>query len=411
MRTERTPLAAASSFPVEASSIETTHTDAHASLLAVVPFSASPMAGLSARTLETPVITDFPGRALAVVLPSSPAGELSAADVSAVFPAEAPSVAAPPVLVSQAPSANSRAEQFEADVQEVYGVSSEQISQFTRAEFDRQLTEINALAQRIRPGAQHWTDALANVEQTRLQTPEQVMALYNQAVDQSLAYIQEQGLLSPLRRRPSVEEDAQRTGSGAYAQPGRIVVETRNPGSDEYLPASAPNTAIHELLHIWDFEVNGSAGNPHSEGLAFFLESHALARGDFYQSPEAELLARKWQLLRQARAFLTVELQAGRMTSQEAKLFLMENLRHNEANSNFEVLSMTRNPLERMSYAVGAAQIDQLWEQVQQSNPNVSFREFMDDLVALGGEDSGSIVDYARERYGITLQGLSSPTD
>ncbi|MDX2085580.1 MAG: DUF885 family protein [Candidatus Melainabacteria bacterium] len=358
---------------------------------------------LSAFSREPLFLPEFLPLSLAVA-PSS-----DVLNVPPLLSTESSGVAVPP-RVSSVTAANSNAAQFEADVQNAYGVSSDEISQFTRAEFDRQLTEINALAQRIRPGAQHWTDALASLEQTRLQTPEQVMANFQQTVERTQTYLVENGLISPLRLPVVVEEDPTHVGSGAYALASKIVVETNNPDSDVYLPIFAPFAALHELVHVWDYQYNQFAENPHTEGAAFFLESYVLENGNFY-SPEEELMGRKWQLLRQARAFLSVELQTGRMTPEEARLFLTENLNHDERYAAAEVQGMINDPIQKMSYAVGAAQIDQLWEQVQQTYPEISFRAFMDYLVAVGSDDTGNIVDYARERYGITLQGLSSTAD
>ena len=124
---------------------------------------------------------------------------------------------------------------------------------------------------------------------------------------------------------------------------------------------------------------------PITEGLAFHIEEAALRAGDLYKTKEEELLAVKWQMIRNVRVIKTVELQLGQTTPEESLKYLVEKLGVSPAQAKVEVERMQNDPLWRISYAAGSDGISALWARVKEKYPTISYGQFLQRLHGMSG--------------------------
>jgi uncharacterized protein (DUF885 family) len=105
-----------------------------------------------------------------------------------------------------------------------------------------------------------------------------------------------------------------------------------------------------------------------------------------YMPPDGQLISLQFRLMRAARAFLDPELHMGRVTPDEARRVLLEDVVLSEAMTQQEVERyMFRSPAQATSYFYGYTQLIELRQQVEKAfGARFSARDFHDFILAQG---------------------------
>ncbi|MCS6267948.1 MAG: DUF885 family protein [Vampirovibrio sp.] len=295
--------------------------------------------------------------------------------------------------------------QFDVLVRRNFGITPQQLAEKAKNNLEQLTKEANLLSKKIKPNAKNWSDALMSLNGQRLKDSNAVMAQYRKEVPKILDYLKGKGWIPKDIQAPRIVEDKTNVGAGASVNgnTGEFSVETQDKAADVYLPFSTKFVSVHELIHAVDFQKNGMSNNPLAEGIAYYIEQKAYQARDFYKTDAEKLQALKWQIIRNARAFLTVELQNQQTTPTEAKNYLIKKVGVSEAQANSEVERMINDPLWRISYVAGSEGIATLWKKVQAKHPQMSYSQFLEKLYNQNGDEGtdGRITTIAKKEFGI----------
>lgn len=121
-----------------------------------------------------------------------------------------------------------------------------------------------------------------------------------------------------------------------------------------------------------------------------------------YMPPDGQLVSLQFRLLRAARAFLDPELHMGRITPEEARRILREDVVLSEAMTEQEVERyMFRAPAQATSYFYGYTQLFDLRQQVERTmGSRFDAREFHDFVLAQGLLPPPLLKDATLQKYG-----------
>jgi hypothetical protein len=302
--------------------------------------------------------------------------------------------------MAQVPPMESSSDEFKRLVLNDYGVSAEQLKTNAQLRLALLTKAADRLAREIDPGSTGWRSTIQSLESQRLANPEQVMHLYRSRTPEILDYLKQKGWIPPDTKLPKVVEDKRGIGTGASvsSDTGDFNVETSNRLADVYLPPSAPLVIAHELIHSADFQEGGMSEGPITEGLAYHIEQAAFRAGGLYKTKAEELLAAKWQMVRNVRVIKTLELQLGQTTALEVRNYLVDKLGISPAQAKSEVEMMLNDPSWRISYAAGSDGITALWAKVRENDKSISYGQFLRRLHGM----SGTIPEVAK-RFGIRM--------
>jgi uncharacterized protein (DUF885 family) len=289
---------------------------------------------------------------------------------------------------------------FQTETENLFGQSTTELLEQHQAIFSEAREQALTIAGELVENPTEWTEGLTVVNEQRMDTPEEVMAHQRDVTDRAMTHLNE--MLETDFPIPDVIEDNENVGSGGYVYDRTVFVETANPDADTYLKPDAAAFLGHELVHVADDILDGIPENI-AEPIAFYIERELLENGDFYQTPEEELQAAKWVMVREARAITSIALNEGTMSEEEALNFFIEEVGMDQGSAEVEVQRALEQPHYQMGYAVGAGLIEDLWNRVQVQQPEVTEAEFLKGFLELGSDYEGSVLDYAQETYGIDL--------
>jgi uncharacterized protein (DUF885 family) len=256
-------------------------------------------------------------------------------------------------------------------------------------------------------------------------TPEEMLALYQEATDAARAFCVERGLVTvPEGERCVVAPSAPFTRAmvavAHYMQPPPFAPVTSDgprPGhffvpyppegaSPEQVAArlatnnrhGAWTIAVHEAYpgHHWHFAwlaANSASGGARPLrfvfGSTYFVEGWGLYSEDllreegFFRTPEQELCQRDYRLFRAARIIVDTSLHLGEMTIDEAVDFMSTKSSLSRETAQAEVLRYCAMPTQASSYLTGALEIARMrrrWEDEGRG----SQREFHDRAAGTG---------------------------
>lgn len=144
-------------------------------------------------------------------------------------------------------------------------------------------------------------------------------------------------------------------------------------------------------LHLQNYESGGAsrirkiASSPFvTNGWGSYSELLAQEMG-FYTSPWSKLVYLRWKLIRAARAVIDVQLHRGRMTYDEALEFLQSEAGLSAAQARSEILKVSLQPTEGISYIMGMDRIMQMRGYYEKKEKRYfNLREFHSSFLRIG---------------------------
>lgn len=159
-----------------------------------------------------------------------------------------------------------------------------------------------------------------------------------------------------------------------YPQIEMIIAHEVMPGRHLQSALSATSSQLRRIASS-PLTQNGWAG--YSEYLAYEM--------GFYTSHSAKLFYLRWKLLMAARALLDVELHMGLITYDEALRFLQEEVYLPASQAKSEILRISLNPTEGMSYVIGMEEILRIRKKYESSEDRqFRLRDFHAKFLQLG---------------------------
>lgn len=270
-----------------------------------------------------------------------------------------------------------------------------------QAAYDELAADMRERAMALR-GTDDFFSVLQDFNEDHPETPEEMLALYQEATDAAREFCVERELVTlPPGERCVVAPSAPFTRamlavahymtpppfavpSRDGARPGHFFVPYPPEGSTPEQVAArlatnnrhgAWSIAVHEAYpgHHWHFAwlaANAASGGARPLrfvfGSAYFVEGWGLYAEDllrqegFFRTPEQELCQRDFRLFRAARIVVDTSLHLGEMTIEEAVDFMSTKSSLSRETAQAEVLRYCAWPTQASSYLTGALEIDRM---------------------------------------------------
>jgi uncharacterized protein (DUF885 family) len=304
------------------------------------------------------------------------------------------------------------------------GYGTRELRDKGQAAYDELAADMRTRSQALR-GTEDFLSVLQDFNDDHPETPEEMLALYQEATDAARAFCVEHELVTiPDGERCIVAPSAPFTRamlavahymmpppfaavSSDGPRPGHFFVPYPPDGSTPEQVAArlatnnrhgAWSIAVHEAYpgHHWHFAwlaANAASGGARPLrfvfGSAYFVEGWGLytedllAREGFFRTPEQELCQRDFRLFRAARIIVDTSLHLGEMTIEEAVDFMATKSSLSRETAQAEVLRYCAWPTQASSYLTGALELDRMagrWT----AESRGSLREFHDRAAGSG---------------------------
>lgn len=317
-------------------------------------------------------------------------------------------------------------ERYDALLRQAEGLAygTRELREKGRAAYEELAADMRARSQALR-GTEDFLEVLRGFNDDHPETPEDMLALYQEATDAARAFCAEHELVTlPAGEHCVVAPSAPFTRAALAvahyvqpppfaaappegARPGHFFVPYPPDGSTPEQVAArlatnnrhgAWSIAVHEAYpgHHWHFAwlaANAASGDARPLrfvfGSAYFVEGWGLYTEDllremgFFRTPEQELCQRDFRLFRAARIIVDTSLHLGEMTIEEAVDFMSTRCSLSRDTARAEVLRYCAWPTQASSYLTGALEIDRMRRRwVDESRGTL--REFHDRAAGSG---------------------------
>jgi hypothetical protein len=196
--------------------------------------------------------------------------------------------------------------------------------------------------------------------------------------------------VTPVPEGASPEEAAEQlAGHNVYDIPGTVWHEAY-PG--------------HHLQFVYAKDVSSKVRRLNespllSEGWGLYCEELAHETG-YFRDPRERLMQLNWRLQRAARVILDVGLHTGRMGTEDAVRFLIEEVRMNRAHAERSVNAYTAAPVYFSTYLVGMLEIVRIREACRaRLGGRFSLKEFHERFLAFGNVPPALIEEELRREW------------
>jgi uncharacterized protein (DUF885 family) len=188
--------------------------------------------------------------------------------------------------------------------------------------------------------------------------------------------------VTPVPRDAKPEEaEEQLAGHNVYDIPGTVWHEAY-PG--HHLQFVYAKDVVSKIRRLYDTPLL-------SEGWGLYCEELAHETG-YYKDSRERLMQLNWRLQRAARVILDVSLHAGRMTYEEAVVFLVDKVRLNRPHAERSVNAYTQSPTYFPAYLLGMLEIVRIREKLRaRLGPRFTLRGFHERFLAFGNVPPGLI--------------------
>jgi uncharacterized protein (DUF885 family) len=272
------------------------------------------------------------------------------------------------------------------------------------------------VAQRIQPGARHWTEVYEKLKDEH-PSADGIKQAYQAQIDAARAFVIEHRIVTlpqdervitidtpPALRRSSPFGTFQSVDPFGHGREGKLVLTPieewmtpaqRNDRLRSHHNAWIPIIAVHEAYPGHHVDGLIRQANPRllrksvrepimSEGWGLFTEEMMYEQG-FLQGDDVRLTQLRNRLWRAARVIMDVSLHTGRMTYDEAVTFLADKVRFDRYAAALDVDMYTVRPTYVLGYLIGMQEIegirrDYVAKYGEPSPPS----EFYDRLLSIG---------------------------
>lgn len=272
------------------------------------------------------------------------------------------------------------------------------------------------VAQRIQPGARHWTEVYEKLKDDH-PSAEGIKQAYQAKIDAARAFVIEHKIVTlppgervitvdtpPAMRRSSPFGTFQSVDAFAGGLEGKLVLTPiedwmtaaqRNDRLRAHHSAWIPIIAVHEAYPGHHVDGLKRQANPRllrkvvnesimSEGWGLFTEEMMYEQG-FLQGDDVRLTQLRNRLWRAARVIMDVSLHTGKMTYDEAVTFLADKVRFDRYAAALDVDMYTVRPTYVLGYLIGMQEIEEIRKDYiarygEPSPPS----EFYDRLLSVG---------------------------
>lgn len=272
------------------------------------------------------------------------------------------------------------------------------------------------VAQRIQPGAKHWTEVYERIKKDHPDAAG-LKAAYQAQIDAAKAFVLEHQIVTlppgervvtidtpPAMRRSSPFGTFQSVDPFGDGLEGRLVLtpieEWMTPAQREdrlrsHHSAWIPIIAVHEAYPGHHVDGLNRQANSRllrkivresimSEGWGLYTEEMMYRQG-FLQGDDVRLTQLRNRLWRAARVILDVSLHTGRMSFEEAVDFLSDKVRFDRYAAALDVGMYTERPTYVLGYLIGMQEIEAMYrDYVAQFGEPSPPREFYDRLLSVG---------------------------
>ena len=254
------------------------------------------------------------------------------------------------------------------------------------AETEAQAQEV---AQRIQPGAKHWTEVYEKIKDDH-PSSDGIKQAYQAKIDAARAFVIEHKIVTlppgervitvdtpPAMRRSSPFGTFQSVDAFGDGLEGKLVLtpiedwmtpQQRNDRLRSHHNAWIPIIAVHEAYPGHHVDGLNRKANPRllrkvvresvmSEGWGLFTEQMMYEQG-FLQGDDVRLTQLRNRLWRAARVILDSSLHTGKMTYDEAVTFLADKVRFDRYAASLDVDMYTERPTYVLGYLIGMQEID-----------------------------------------------------
>ncbi len=245
------------------------------------------------------------------------------------------------------------------------------------------------VAQRIQPGAKHWTEVYEKIKDDH-PTADGIKQAYQSQIDAARAFVIEHRIVTlppgervitidtpPAMRRSSPFGTFQSVDAFGDSLEGKLVLtpiedwmtpKQRNDRLRSHHNAWIPIIAVHEAYPGHHVDGLKRKQNPRllrkvvresimSEGWGLFTEEMMFEQG-FLQGDDVRLTQLRNRLWRAARVILDSSLHTGKMTYDEAVTFLADKVRFDRYAAALDVDMYTERPTYVLGYLIGMQEID-----------------------------------------------------
>ncbi|MBL8270502.1 DUF885 domain-containing protein [Steroidobacter sp.] len=272
------------------------------------------------------------------------------------------------------------------------------------------------VAQRIQPGAKHWTEVYEKIKDDH-PSADGIKQAYQVKIDAAKAFVIEHKIVTlpagesvitidtpPAMRRSSPFGTFQSVDAFGKDLQGKLVLtpiedwmtaKQREDRLRSHHTAWIPIIAVHEAYPGHHVDGLNRQQNPRllrkvvresimSEGWGLFTEEMMFEQG-FLQGDDVRLTQLRNRLWRAARVILDVSLHTGRMSFDDAVTFLSEKVRFDRYAAGLDVGMYIERPTYVLGYLIGMQEIAQIRADYikQYGEPNPP-SEFYDRLLSVG---------------------------
>jgi uncharacterized protein (DUF885 family) len=138
-----------------------------------------------------------------------------------------------------------------------------------------------------------------------------------------------------------------------------------------------------------------------TNGWAAYAQQVAMEQG-FFTSHHAKLIYLRWELVRDARAYIDASLHMKEMTQEEAMNFLVQDAGMSDIQAREEILRVSINPTEGVSYLIGRDEINRLRDKYSDIlERKFDLRDFHTRLLSIGKAPVSMLDDELKRSYEI----------
>jgi uncharacterized protein (DUF885 family) len=272
------------------------------------------------------------------------------------------------------------------------------------------------VAQRIQPGAKHWTEVYEKIKNDH-PTVDGIKQAYQARIDAAKAFVIEKKIATlpagehvitidtpPAMRRSSPFGTFQSVDAFGTGLEGKLVLtpiedwmtaKQRDDRLRSHHTAWIPIIAVHEAYPGHHVDGLFRQKNPRllrkvvresimSEGWGLFTEEMMFEQG-FLQGDDVRLTQLRNRLWRAARVILDVSLHTGRMSFDDAVTFLSDKVRFDRYAASLDVGMYVERPTYVLGYLIGMQEIAQIRaDYIKQYGEPTPPSEFYDRLLSVG---------------------------